>query len=170
MPLLNPQRLLVTVVVLHLLSLCIVVEANGLAEIGWLEFVEIEKGKLRLDAKIDTGADVSSINAKSIRKITRDDEEWVLIVLANNNGKEIVLEKPVIRYARIKRKQAESIERPVIHLEICIGNIVKTVEVNLSKRKNFKYKMLIGRNYLRGAYLVDSSKEHTTTHSCAYDS
>jgi len=164
---LNPQRQLVTVATLFLLSLG--VEAKGLADIGWIEFVDVEKGQIRFEAKIDTGADVSSINARFIRRFVRDDEEWVQIVLVNNNGKKIVLEKPVIRYARIKRKQAESIERPVVRFNICLGNIARRVEVNLSKRKNFKYKMLIGRNYLRGTYLVDSSKEHTTTPGCPYD-
>lgn len=142
------------------------VSANNRAVIGWVEEVIIENDELEITAKIDTGADFSSINADRIKRMVRNGEDWVRVDLSNKSGEEITLEKKVIRYAKIKRKLALPVVRPVINLGVCVGGIYRQIAVNLAKRPNFKYKMLIGRNFLRGNFLVDSSVTHTTQPSC----
>lgn len=142
-------------------------QADVLAVIGWLEYVDIEDGKLAFEAKIDTGADVSSVNALSVVSYQRNGEDWLKIRLVNKEGEEVTLDKKVVRYAKIKRKRAEPVKRPVIRLKLCVGNTVREVEVNLSKRSNFKYKMLIGRNFLRNKFLVNSSDVFTTKPLCS---
>ena len=59
-----------------------------------------------------------------------------------------------------------SIERPVISLGICLGNIYRQVNVNLADRTNYNYTMLIGRDYLNGVYIVDVEIVHTTKPTC----
>ena len=140
--------------------------ARDLPVIGWLENVLIEGGKLEFEAKIDTGADISSVNAQSVHQYTRDGEDWLKVRLVNKEGKSVTLDKKLVRYAIIKRKQAEPVRRPVINLSLCVGHIERSVEVNLAKRNNYKYKMLIGRNYLRDSYLASSSNVFSTKPLC----
>ena len=40
-------------------------------------------------------------------------------------------------------------KRPVVDLEMCLGNVKRTVEVNLTDRSNFNYPLLIGAKALR---------------------
>lgn len=134
--------------------------------IGWLESVTINDHELKLQAKIDSGATTSSIHAKIIKKFTRDGKKWIRFRVKNKRGQEIILEKRIQRYVKIKRKLMFSIKRPVIKLGICLGKVFRELEVNLADRKNFLYPMLIGRNYLKGYFLVDSELKFTTKPSC----
>ncbi|MDH5444731.1 MAG: RimK/LysX family protein [Gammaproteobacteria bacterium] len=143
----------------------VVVAANKQV-IGWLETIHIGEAKLSLHAKIDTGADNSSIKAKILKKFERNGEEWVRFSISDRHDHSAVIERKVLRYADIKRKMALPIRRPVVQLWICLGNISRDVEVNLAARKNFKYHMLIGRSFLKGKYLVDSEQQYTSTPTC----
>ena len=134
--------------------------------IGWLEYVHIGDANLRLEAKIDTGADTTSVNARGIRAIKVGGEDWIRFKLDDTHGHSVTLERKLVRYVKIKQKSALSTKRPVIKLGICLGSIFQEVEVNLAMRRNFKYPMLIGRNYLKGVFVVDSGAEHTSGPSC----
>lgn len=136
-------------------------------KIGWVENVTINGSELQLKAKIDTGATTSSINAKIVKKFTKNGKKWIRFSVQNNSGQTIVLERKIVRYVKIKRKLALPLKRPVVNLGICLGKIHQVLEVNLSDRKNFDYQLLVGRNYLRGHFIVDSDDEYTIKPSCA---
>ena len=140
--------------------------AEALPVSGWIEFVTIDNNKLQLEAKVDTGADNSSINAKILKKYTLNNEKWISFQITNKKGEQIVLERKISRYANIKRKLALPLKRPVVYLGICMGKVYREAEVNLADRSTFKYQLLIGRNYLRNKYLVDSASKHLTVPEC----
>ncbi len=134
--------------------------------IGWIETVSINSTAFQVKAKIDTGADNSSIDASELQLYKKADRQWVKFVVRNNMGDKIELDKPVEDFAYIKRKQGGVIERPVVLIDICIGNTSHRAPVNLASRGHFNYRMLIGRSFLSGHYLVDSSMTESTTPSC----
>ena len=134
--------------------------------IGWVEHVSIQPQKMLIKAKIDTGADNSSIHAEDIRFMEKDGVELVKFNLRNKKGDSIQLEKPLLRYALIKRKGAEPLQRPVVEMDLCIGDTVQTVPVNLANRENFAYRMLIGRSYLKQGYVVDSNRQYIAEPTC----
>ncbi|MFT5487544.1 MAG: hypothetical protein ACI9MU_002463, partial [Alphaproteobacteria bacterium] len=74
--------------------------------------------------------------------------------------------RKVVRVARIKHKNGSSIKRPVILVAICLGGIRKMTEVTLTNRQKFSVPILIGRSFLAGMALVDSSKKYTTDPRC----
>ena len=135
--------------------------------IGWLEQAHIGEAKMRLEAKVDTGADTSSIKAKILDTYERDGKPWVSFRIEDRHDHTVELDRQVIRYASIKRKMAPSTRRPVVRLGICIGSVYRDVEVNLAEREGFKYHMLIGRNYLQGVFLVDSEQQYLTRPTCS---
>jgi len=134
--------------------------------IGWLENVKVDNSDFQLKAKIDTGATTSSLNAKVIKTYIKDNEDWLRFSVTNKDDQNVMLERKVERYVKIKRKSAKSVERPVIKLGVCIENVYRELEVNLANRNNFEYHMLIGRNFLQGYFLVDSELVYQSSPSC----
>jgi hypothetical protein len=162
---------------LILLCLIFAVDATGLAVIasiatgakqivGRAEIVKICPESILFRAKLDTGADHSSLDASNVVEFERDGQKWVRFKVVNFRGQKRIFEKRLIRYARIKRKRLPPVERPVIRLSICLGKHFKEVEFNLSDRTGFSYKMLIGCSFLEGMCIVDPAKKYTSEHKC----
>lgn len=145
-------------------SVCIY--ASSKQAIGWLEPVVLDNGKIQMIAKIDTGADTSSINAKILNTFNLNGDDWINFELINKQGQHFSLQRKVLRYAKIKRKKASSVKRPVIELDVCLGNIHRNIEVNLAQRTNFDYQILIGQNFLNGFFMVDVEKQYITQTNC----
>ena len=161
------RRTLAThVAVLLIVAPCPAVHAREKLTIGYVENVQIFPGGLDLEAKIDTGADHSSINAKSVEKFVRDGNAWVRFPLTNKANRSIVVEQPVLRTARIRRHGGLTEERDVLLLGVCLGSVFKEIEVNIVDRSGFAYQMLIGRSFLQGTFLVDPGARFTREPRC----
>ena len=134
--------------------------------VGWLEKARIFPGGYELSAKIDTGADNSSLNVQDCAVFQRGGEDWVRFVVIDDTGKQHKLEKKLVRLAKIKRHSGPRQERPVALLGICVGAFYREVEVNLVDRSKFKYPLLVGRSFLSGALTVDPSKTYSVEPAC----
>jgi hypothetical protein len=127
---------------------------------GWLEWVVIEPYGLKLKGKLDTGAKTSSLHAVDIEYFQRDGEEWVRFkTLDPRRGTQpVTIERPVVRDVRIKRHAAVYQERPVVTLDLCVGDRLVTAEFSLIDRRRFNYPVLLGRSLLKQErILVDAS-------------
>jgi hypothetical protein len=146
-------------------SVCL---AEPIKAIGWIEHVNLHSKDMLMNAKIDTGADNSSIHATNINIYAKDNIKMVRFTVQNKEGKSAIFNKPLVRLTNIKRKGAgaEPIERPVVNMDLCIGNTLKTAHVNLANRGNFKYRMLIGRSFLKDRFLVNSNAKYTAKPEC----
>ena len=133
---------------------------------GWVEYVQLFPGNLKIKAKLDTGAKNSSLNTTNVDTFERDGAQWVRFEVINWKGHKENFEARLTRLAKIKQHGTESLERPVIRLGICLGKVYKEVEVNLEDRSKFNYQMLIGRSYLKGSLLVDASATFTVKPHC----
>lgn len=110
-----------------------------------------------LKAKMDTGAYTASLSAKDIEQFTRDGEDWVRFRLATKDANGKVYEHKLARISKIKNRADEEDEgdvpelsrRPVVDLELCLGDVKRTVEVNLVDRSSFNYPLLVGAKALR---------------------
>jgi len=130
--------------------------------IGAVEEVELPNQKVSLNARIDTGATTTSINAQNIKKFERDGKKWVKFEIHNETGKLVALEKPVSRMVNIKRHGAEDQIRYAVKLKLKLGKVNIVSEVTLADRSKFTYPLLIGRSFLTDMAIVDVSKEFTT--------
>ncbi len=134
--------------------------------IGWFEKARIFPGGYKLSAKIDTGADHSSLNVTDLTLFRREGEDWVRFTVVDDKGQEQKLEKKLVRLTKIKRHSAPRQERPVVLMGICVGHHYREVEVNLVDRGQFKFPLLIGRSFLSGAFIVDPSKSYAVEPTC----
>ncbi len=140
--------------------------ADSKVVIGWVESAMLHAYDITLKAKIDTGADNTSLHATNLKIFRKMDKDWVRFELEDEREYVHTIERPVVRYTSIKRRGVASQERPVILLKICLDSKLREVEVNLTNRDSYNYKLLIGRSYLEGLFLVDSDRLFTAEPRC----
>ena len=129
--------------------------------IGETEVIHLPEFSAPFEARIDTGATTSSIDAREIRTFERDGKKWVSFVVVARSGKQThKYELPVVRTVRIKRHDAESIERISVMMTFRIGHLTLEREFTLSDRAKFRYPVLIGRNVINGIAAVDPSRRN----------
>jgi len=135
-------------------------DADGLGDkqvVGGREDVWIEDLQLALPARIDTGAETASLDARNIREFERDGDEWVRFDIVHpGTGEPLTLERPVARVVRILQSTSEEAERrAVIELGIVLGEVRQMAEFTLSDRSHLDFQMLVGRNILKDLMVVD---------------
>jgi len=122
-----------------------------------------------VEAKLDTGAKTASLHAQGIKRFRRGGKSWVRFYLDTDKDKAQPIERPLLRTSRIKRRaddysdedERSSSARPVIALDVCLGNRTQQIEVNLTDRSAFSYPFLIGSDALKQfSALIDPSLEH----------
>lgn len=129
--------------------------------IGEIEPVYLPPIKTPFLARIDTGAQSSSIDAQKIRFFERDGEKWVAFTIINTqSGESHRFEKPLNRHVTIKRIE-ESEKRPMVEMDVKFGTETFTALFSLADRQKFEYQALIGRNILTGRAIVDTSLANT---------
>jgi hypothetical protein len=145
---------------------CLQVAASELLRAGWVEKAVLYPQGIVLHAKLDTGAKTSSLHAPNPEFINRDSKEWVRIAVTNRKIETVIIEAPVVRNVKIKRHFGDRQARQVVLLDLCIGNVRKTEEVNLVDRTGLNYQLLIGRNFLEGSLLIDSGATYMLSPDC----
>lgn len=127
---------------------------------GRYEHIKIEEIGKTLPAKMDTGAMTASLSARDIEQFRRDGEDWVRFRLAVAGADDTLYEQPLLGISRIKtraeeaggsasRREPPRAERPIIGMQLCIGDQLREVEVNLTDRTHFSYPLLIGAETIR---------------------
>lgn len=140
--------------------------AAALPTVGRIENVRIEPAEVVLRAKLDTGADHSSITAQRVEFFEKQKEKWARLTIRARDGEETVLELKIEKTTTIKRERGRVETRPVVRLGVCLGNFYMLVNVNLNDRTDFMYPMLIGLDYITGHLIVDPSQAYTVQPSC----
>jgi hypothetical protein len=136
--------------------------------VGRIEYVVVRDVDLRLKARIDTGAGVSSIHAKILEIKETPEGERVKFQITDAEGVTKTLERDVVGWSQIKVMGTDQKNRrPIVKLHICLGKKKVYVRVNLNDRSNYLYPMLVGRNLLNtGKFLVDPSKKYLEEPDC----
>lgn len=131
-----------------------------LSTIGSTEFIEVA-GIKNVPAKIDTGADSSSIWASHIR-VTR---EGILRFRLFDEGSPFYTGKAFTRkdfkVAVIRSASGHEQIRYRTQLSVILGGRKIRVLFNLSNRGNNNFPALIGRRTIAHKFVVDVSKNHT---------
>ena len=126
-----------------------------------VEIVHLPGLDFPMEARIDTGADLSSLDARCIKEFKKGDRTWVgFQIVERASGKRVELSVPVSRYVNIKRHGLPDQCRPVVCLDLMVGSQVVTSAFTLTDRSKFRYPALIGRSFLAGRAVVDVSRSH----------
>lgn len=129
--------------------------------IGAIEWVAVESAGIRMAARIDTGAETTSIHAENINLVERDGKRYVRFTLRNpDTGEAIAMEERLKRRVLIKQHEGEPERRYVVRLWLTLGETRTRVQVNLTDREVFEFPLLIGRNVLTDTAIVDVSQQY----------
>ena len=133
---------------------------------GWIETVTFPDYGIAIDAKLDTGADSSSIDVTDLDRFKRNGKVWYRFTLTGNDGKTATVEQQTNRVARIKRAEVEDTRRPIVRLKICVAGHETETDFTLTDRSERRAQALIGRRFLASRILVDSSRTHLFAKPC----
>lgn len=137
--------------------------------LGEVEKVTIDAINQSFDARVDTGAATSSLNAVDIQEFERNSKNWVRFHLSA--GDEVAkdapwIEAPILRYVRIRQANTEEAERrAVIELWVKLGDIHEKTPFTLADRSQMSHPILLGREFIRDIAVVDVSKKFIHTDS-----
>jgi hypothetical protein len=137
--------------------------------IGATATVEEVKTDLLFKARVDTGATTSSLHVEDY--VIKDEEKKMVdnvgkkirFRINNHDGESEWLESKIANVSVI-RTSVDREERYKVHLTLRVHKVQKRVLVTLNDRSEMKYPMLLGRNFLRGDFVVDveSKKKRDT--------
>ena len=143
---------------------------KGKVIVGEVENFYLAGPGLIYKARIDSGAETSSIDARNITRFERDGSNWVRFdVPVPGADKFVTLEKEISRRVRVIQASADEAERRVVvELQFFIGDHRQVAEFTLADRTNLTYEVLIGRNILRDVMLIDVGQEYATELPSSY--
>ncbi|MDM7859238.1 ATP-dependent zinc protease [Alteromonas sp. ASW11-36] len=140
-----------------------IVTERGDFVLGAIEHVTVEAIQQTFEARIDTGAATSSINAVDIEFFERNGDDWVrfhILDESNQPSDSNWVETPVIRFVNIRQVSSTAPERrPVVKLWTQLGEMRDHSEFTLADRSHMSHPVLLGREYMRDVAIVDVSKE-----------
>ena len=152
--------------------------------LGEIEKVTLNSINQSFDARVDTGAATSSLNAVDIEFFERNGKKWVRFHLdkntAENDEKEnskqasqetakdsensTWIEAPILRFVKIRQSNSEEMQRrAVVELWVKLGKIHEKAQFTLADRSQMNHPVLLGREFIRDIAVVDVSKKYLHT-------
>lgn len=135
-----------------------------LAVAGWREWIGLPDLDVSwVKAKLDTGARSSAIHAWDIEGFERDGVEWVRFQLhpwQMSDLDAVDVELPVFDRRTIRSSTGHEEERYVVRTKIRLLDRDLTADLTLTNRDEMGFRMLVGREALRGSILVDPGRSY----------
>jgi hypothetical protein len=129
-----------------------VVGADSRITLSRAEEVILLPWNIRLLARIDTGATVTSLDARQL-KIDGNEAEFRL---PEEYGGAL-LRLPIAGWRHVRSSKGRE-ERPVVEIDLCVASKKIRVKANLNDRSMVKYPIILGRNALKDHFIVDVNK------------
>lgn len=131
---------------------------------GWREWVALSDLDVPwVKAKLDTGARSSSIHAFDIEEFERDGMPWVSFAVHPWQRSEVDIvrsELPVVDRRAIRSSTGHEEERLVVRTRITVVGHDLDAELTLANRDEMGFRMLVGREAMRGVLLVDPGRSY----------
>ncbi|TWU56895.1 hypothetical protein Poly51_28130 [Rubripirellula tenax] len=131
---------------------------------GWREWVRLPDLKIgHIKAKIDTGARSSSLHAFEIEPFDKSGVPWVRFQvhpIQRRDDFTVHCEAEVHDVRKIRSSSGSASNRFVILTPVLWMGETWTVELTLADRTKMGFRMLVGREAVRGRMLVDPSRSY----------
>ena len=131
--------------------------------LGWREWAKLpDIGVAAIQAKVDTGARTSALNASHIEPFNHDGCEWVRFTLTHDRhlAHDIVCTAAVKDVRVVKDSGGHAEKRFVIETVVGLGArpAAWPIEITLANRGGMGFAMLLGRTALRRRFVVDPAR------------
>lgn len=132
--------------------------------IGWREWLSLpDLGIPRIKAKIDTGARSSSLHAYEIERFEQHGSSLVRFKVhpvQRRDSVTVVCVAEVHDVRSVRSSSGEATDRIVIQTPVRWMGESWTVDLTLADRSEMGFRMLVGREALRGRMLVDPGRSY----------
>jgi hypothetical protein len=128
--------------------------------IGAVEEVVLLPWGVKLSARIDTGAAMTSLDVRDLT-IKNKVAQFRLSEKYGN----VLIKLPIIRHCNVRASSFRE-RRPVVEIELCVGSKRMRVHVNLNDRSHLEYPLILGRNVLNQGFIVDCAQERMLSPNC----
>lgn len=129
---------------------------------GWREWVALpDLGIGRIKAKVDTGARSSSLHAYEIRRFRRKGVSMVRFKvhpIQRNFRTTVESEAVVVDQRKVRSSSGQQSLRWVVETDIEVLGQRWPIEITLSRRDAMGFRMLLGRQAIRGHFVVDPGR------------
>jgi hypothetical protein len=146
------------------LSYAITHFGRPLGTIGATALVTEMDSGLQLAARVDTGATVCSIHCEQI-EIDRQSPDpsqnvgrMARLLVTDRRGQSQWIETRITEFGTV-RTSVKPQDRYCVLLRLRTQGVEETVLVTLNNRADMKYPLLLGRNFLRGHFVVDVRRD-----------
>lgn len=133
-----------------------------LETIGWREWAALpDLGITAVNVKVDTGARSSALHAWGVRRFVRDGERWVRFQVHPVQGDDdtiVECEAPLAGMKWVRSSSGKLTFRPIVHTTLLMGRHRYSIHLSLVRRDVMGFRMLLGRQALRGRFLVSSGR------------
>lgn len=133
-----------------------------LTTIGWREWVALPDLAIKtIKAKVDTGARTSALHAFNIRYIHKHAKtivQFEVHTLQRNHRVFVTCEAPLVEERFVTDSGGKRTLRPVIVTTAEVAGERLEIELTLTSRDEMGFRMLLGRQALRGRFLVHSGR------------
>lgn len=164
-------RLISFILALSIVPVCAGANPAELQVLGWVENAYLPDPGIELKAKLDTGAETSSLDSRVIKKFRKGGKRWVRFAVADRESdEEYILVRERVRTIGVVQHDGTKQTRPVVKMNICVAGKLLETEVSLIDRSEFNYPLLVGRTALATFALVDSSETFLGQSRCGEDS
>jgi hypothetical protein len=130
--------------------------------LGWREWARLpDLGVRAIKVKLDTGARTSALHAFGLRRYVRDGADMVrfeIHSLQRSAVSTVEADAVVIDEREVRNSGGGTEIRPVVRTTIQIGESRWPIELTLTRRDEMGFRMLLGRQALRGRALVDPGR------------
>jgi hypothetical protein len=132
--------------------------------IGWREWLSLpELGVDAIKVKVDTGARTSSLHASEVRIVRRGSVRYAVFKvhpIQRDVHHEVSARAKLIGHRSVRNSGGAEERRPVVETAIEIGGQRWPIELTLTRRDMMGFRMLLGRQAIRGRALVDSGASY----------
>ena len=137
--------------------------------IGWREWIALPGlGVEAIKAKIDTGARTSALHAFDMHTEERQGVPFVRFTIhpRQRSSKETIeCVAEVIDERLIRSSSGHRALRPVIRTPVQLGGLLFPIEITLAGRDAMGFRMLLGRQAMRGRFRIDPGRSYLGTPS-----
>ena len=149
---------------LALLSDVVAQQKRRRKTIGWREWVALpDLGVKEIKAKVDTGADNSSLHAFDLERFTEAGREMVRFELHPHQRKKkpsVSCVAEVVGERMVKNPGGRAEKRPVIRTTLVVAGEEIEALINLTTRDEMTFRMLLGRRTVRRNFVVDPGRSY----------
>ncbi len=131
--------------------------------IGWKESIDLpDWGIANITAKADTGARRSAIDVNHIVELPGNRVQFEVAFHRRGADLTRVVVAEIAAQTHVRSSNGYGHERYFVRTRIRVGKRTKLIDLSLTCRREMNCRMLLGRQALEGAFIVDPAQSFVT--------